>query len=219
MIIAEHQTLSAGNVTTANIVRGLRLINDVDWTVWFEKVSRVDALLREQALFADLDFHSRDLYRAEIEELARGSGITEYAVAEQAIAKAKEAADIDPDTSDIGFFLVGGHRDELEAAIRYKPPFATRFKRAYRKAGWAGILGPAAAIAAILLSMIAAALGNMACPAAIAVMLVLLVLPAMEAGLSLFNKLVLASDAVTPWSATIQARRAGRGAHLVVVPR
>ena len=106
MIIAEHQTLSAGNVTTANIVRGLRLINDVDWTVWFEKMSRVDALLREQALFADLDFHSRDLYRAEIEELARGSGITEYAVAEQTVAMAREATAADPDTSDIGFFLV-----------------------------------------------------------------------------------------------------------------
>ena len=194
MIIAEHQTLSSGNVTTANIVRGLRLINDVDWTVWFEKISRVDALLREQALFADLDFHSRDLYRAEIEELARGSGITEFAVAEHVIAKANEAAAVDPDTSDIGFFLVGGHRDELEAAIGYRPPFVTRFKRAYRKAGWAGIVGPAAAIAAILLSMIAAALGNIGLSsAAIAVMLVLLVLPAMEAGLSLFNKLVLIS--------------------------
>jgi cyclic beta-1,2-glucan synthetase len=192
MIIAEHQTLSAGNVTTANIVRGLRLINDVDWTVWFEKMSRVDALLREQALFADLDFHSRDLYRAEIEELARGSGITEYAVAEQAVAMAREATAADPDTSDIGFFLVRGHREELEAAIDYRAPFTTRLKRAYRKAGWAGIVGPATAIAAILLSMIAAALGNIRLPdTVIAVMLVLLVLPAMEAGLSFFNKVVL----------------------------
>ena len=49
IILGEHQTLSSGNVTTGNIVRGLRLINDVDWTVWFEEVSRVDALLRERA--------------------------------------------------------------------------------------------------------------------------------------------------------------------------
>ena len=39
----------SGNVTTGNIIRGLRLINDVDWTVWFEDVSRVDALLRERS--------------------------------------------------------------------------------------------------------------------------------------------------------------------------
>ena len=125
MIIAEHQTLSAGNVTTGNIVSGLRLINDVDWTVWFEKVSRVDALLREQALFADLDFHSRDHYRAEIEELARGSGITEYAVAEQAIAMAREAAA--GRSRHVGHRFLPGRRasrrarsgDRLPAAVRH----------------------------------------------------------------------------------------------------
>ncbi len=46
IIIREHHTLSSGNVTTGNIVRGLRLINDVDWTDWFEDVSRIDALLQ-----------------------------------------------------------------------------------------------------------------------------------------------------------------------------
>ena len=70
IILAEHQTLSSGNVTTGNIIRGLRLINDVDWTVWFEEVSRIDALLRERTNFASLDFASRDQYRQEIEELA-----------------------------------------------------------------------------------------------------------------------------------------------------
>ena len=108
-----------------------------------------------------------------------------------------------------------------DIAARWKRRSATRrrshvrFKRAYRKAGWAGIAGPAVAIAAILLSMIAAALGNIGLPdTAIAVMLVLLVLPAMEAGLSMFNKLVLIS--LTPIAAgrlRIQARRAGSGAH------
>ncbi len=125
MIIAEHQTLSSGNVTTANIVRGLRLINDVDWTVWFEKVSRVDALLREQALFADLDFHSRDLYRAEIEELARGSGITEYAVAEHADRQGQGGGCRRP--RYVGHRLLPGRRtsrragsgDRLPAALRH----------------------------------------------------------------------------------------------------
>src|SRR6185436_1485922 len=42
IIAAEHQTLSSGNVTTGNIVRGLKLINDVQWTAWFEEISKVD---------------------------------------------------------------------------------------------------------------------------------------------------------------------------------
>ena len=49
MIIAEHQTLSSGNVTTGNIVRGLRLINDVDWT----DVVREDQPGRRAAARAD----------------------------------------------------------------------------------------------------------------------------------------------------------------------
>ena len=70
IIIGEHHTLSRGNVTTGNIIRGLRLINDIDWTEWFEDVSRIDALLRERSDFAALDFPSRDQYRTG----DRGSG-------------------------------------------------------------------------------------------------------------------------------------------------
>ncbi|MBN9269460.1 MAG: protein ndvB, partial [Mesorhizobium sp.] len=84
IILAEHQTLSSGNVTTGNIIRGLRLINDVDWTVWFEEVSRIDALLRERTNFAALDFASRDQYRTEIETMAKRSDKSEYLVAEKA---------------------------------------------------------------------------------------------------------------------------------------
>ena len=73
IIIGEHRTLSSGNVTTGNIIRGLRKINDIEWTEWFEEVSRVDALLRERTDFAALDFPSRDQYRQAIEELARRS--------------------------------------------------------------------------------------------------------------------------------------------------
>ncbi|MGN6465497.1 MAG: protein ndvB, partial [Rhizobiaceae bacterium] len=58
-IIAEHRTLSSGNVTMGNIVRGLRLINDTDWTTWFESVSQIDSLLRDHTNFSDLDFQSR----------------------------------------------------------------------------------------------------------------------------------------------------------------
>ena len=84
IIIREHHTLSSGNVTTGNIVRGLRLINDVDWTEWFETVSRIDALLRERSDVASLDFASRDQYRQAIEDLARHSNLSEFEVAEKA---------------------------------------------------------------------------------------------------------------------------------------
>src|SRR5690606_37223010 len=67
----EHANLSSGNVTTGNIIRGLRHVDDIEWTEWFEEVSRVDALLRQRTTLALLDFPSRDAYRRAIEEIAK----------------------------------------------------------------------------------------------------------------------------------------------------
>src|SRR5690606_16008604 len=114
IILAEHQTLSSGNVTTGNIIRGLRLINDVDWTVWFEEVSRIDALLRERTNFASLDFASRDQYRSEIEELAKRSDKSEFVVAEKATELAgyaqrpgaAQGEAVPAECVDVGFYLV-----------------------------------------------------------------------------------------------------------------
>src|SRR5690606_18576985 len=117
IIIREHQTLSSGNVTTGNIVRGLRLINDIEWTDWFEEVSRIDALLRERSDIASLDFASRDQYRSAIEDLARRSSLSEFEVAEKATelagyakegeAPADATAANDAGNDNVGFFLVG----------------------------------------------------------------------------------------------------------------
>ena len=202
IIMSEHRQLSSGNVTTGNIIRGLRLINDVDWTVWFEEVSRIDGLLRERTNFARLDFQSRDQYRAVIEELARRAKKSEYDVAEKTIELADQAAiaelkDEIKDTpaarrSDVGFFLVGSRRRELERAIGYKAPIHLRFRRAFQRAGWIGIFLPVFAITMLLLGMTTAALFAAGLPTTVIVVLLLLfALPAGEGAMSIFNTVVL----------------------------
>jgi cyclic beta-1,2-glucan synthetase len=69
----------------------MRLISDVDWADFVESVSLVDARLRAGSAFAAMDFPSRNLYRTAIEELARGSGMDEIAVADRAIEAARSA--------------------------------------------------------------------------------------------------------------------------------
>ncbi len=194
VIIAEHQTLSSGNVTTGNIIRGLRLINDIDWTVWFEEVSRIDALLRERTNFSALDFASRDQYRREIEQLARRSDRSEYHVAEQAteLAGGARSATEPTEPVDVGFFVVGPRRPELERAIGYRPSLAERFKRSFRQSGWLGIVVPVFALTVLLLWMTGAALAALGLsPAAIMLMLVLFSVPASEGALAFFNTVVL----------------------------
>ncbi len=201
IILAEHQTLSSGNVTTGNIIRGLRLINDIDWTVWFEGVSRIDALLRERTNFASLDFASRDQYRTEIEELAKRSDKSEYAVAEKATELAgyalrpgaSQGEAPETEAVDVGFFLVGPRRLELEQAIDFKPGFGLRLKRAFRQAGWLGIVVPVFLLTVLLMWMAGSALAALGIlsPSAIALMLVLFAVPASEGALAFFNTMVL----------------------------
>jgi len=194
IIIREHQTLSSGNVTTGNIVRGLRLINDIEWTAWFEDVSRIDALLRERTDVASLDFASRDQYRAAIEDLARRSKLSEFEVAEKAteLAGRHDPDSADAESSNVGFFLVGSRRDELERAIGYRPVFGTRLLRAFRAAGWAGIVVPVFLLTVLLIVMTGQALDAIGLPGwAVTLLLVLFAVPASEGALAFFNTVVL----------------------------
>jgi cyclic beta-1,2-glucan synthetase len=206
IIIREHQTLSSGNVTTGNIVRGLRLINDIEWRDWFEGVSRIDVLLRERTDIAALDFPSRDQYRQAIEDLARRSNLSEFEVAEKATEFAgygkpqaapgerigEAAATGLPAEDNVGFFLVGSRRRELEKAIGYRPSFGTRLQRAFRATGWTGIVVPVFLLTVLLMVMAGAALQAIGLPGpAIALLLMLFAVPASEGALGFFNTVVL----------------------------
>jgi cyclic beta-1,2-glucan synthetase len=199
IILGEHRTLSSGNVTTGNIIRGLRKINDIEWTEWFEAISRVDALLRERTDFAVLDFPSRDQYRQAIEDLARRSNLSEYYVADRALQLAGAVADAEsdpaarqPESDDIGFWLVGPRRQELEEAIGYRPTIGRKILRSFQKAGWAGIAVPAVLLTALFLWVTGAALATLLpTGAAVALLLTLFALPAAEATLGFFNTAVL----------------------------
>jgi cyclic beta-1,2-glucan synthetase len=198
--LGEHHVLSSGNVTAGNIIRGLRLINDVDWPEWFEGVSRIDGLLRERGDYAALDFESRNQYRGEIEELARRSNLSEYEVAVRATEMAgksvRPGAAIDalgmPEATDVGFFLVGEGRRQLERAIGYRPGFGRRLVRSFHAAGWLGIVLPVFALTVILLVATGSALASLGLsPVSIALLLILFAVPASEGALSFFNTVVL----------------------------
>ena len=85
VMMSEHNRLASGNVTMGNIVRSLREIDDTEWSVWFEEVSHIDKVLREQTDYETLDFGSRNTYRNTVELLARRSSKTEVEVAQAAV--------------------------------------------------------------------------------------------------------------------------------------
>ena len=74
---------SAGN-RVANIIHSLRTISELDWNVFFESVSPLEKLLKQDPadIYAKMDFKTRDLYRNEIEKLSRNSKYSEISLAE-----------------------------------------------------------------------------------------------------------------------------------------
>src|SRR5438309_4017539 len=88
----EHQRQGATNVTVRNVITSMRLISDFDWAELVESVSLVDDTLRIGSDFASMDFPTRNLYRTAIEELARGSKLTEMEIAQAALLAASGLA-------------------------------------------------------------------------------------------------------------------------------
>src|SRR5512134_1256539 len=103
----QHQRQGATNVTVRNIITSMRLISELDWAELVESVSLVDDALRSGGDFAAMDFPTRNLYRSAIEELARGSNLTELEIARAALLAAR---DRNGRERDAGYHLVAGGR-------------------------------------------------------------------------------------------------------------
>lgn len=190
----EHANLSIGRIITGNIFRSLRLIDDIDWTKWFEQVSLIDQLLRAHTDFAALDFSSRDTYRSAIEELAKRSKQPEHAVAQQVVTLAETATNETQQHTnkiDVGAWLIGPRRSELENTLGCAPSLSERLRSAWRNSGWMGIVLPVSLLAILLLVAIG---WNMHAQAIntyiILFLLMLLLIPVIEAINGLFNAFV-----------------------------
>jgi cyclic beta-1,2-glucan synthetase len=176
----ELQQHGMANATVRNIITSLRMLAGIDWTDLFERVCLVDGVLAGAAPFASMDFATRNLYRTAVETLSRGSDLSELDIAQKA---AKAATDHkDGGEGDPGYYLIGGGRPGLEAAIGFRPTLRASLEQGCRRLG---IGGYGVAVVALTLVFVAIPLWRAAEGGASALWLALL-------GVTGF---VLASDA------------------------
>ncbi len=123
VVYAEHLRQGSSNVTVRNIITSMRLISELEWSEFFESASLVDEALRDDSDFAEMDFATRNLYRSAIEELSRGSRLTEIEIADAALAAAGRTGGGTDHMRDPGYHLVGRGRQAFESAIGYRTPF------------------------------------------------------------------------------------------------
>src|SRR6266576_6364387 len=112
-------------VSVRNIITSMRLISAFNWQEFFESVSLVDEVLRNDTHFADMDFSTRDDYRHAIEDLSRGSSHSEIEVAKLVVRRIQGGYDPNDDPlndgkssgirqTEPGYYLISRGREAFE---------------------------------------------------------------------------------------------------------
>lgn len=107
----------------------LAAIERIDWRVFVEETSQVEAILRSapDGLHADMDFETRDRYRRAVEILAEGAGRTESDIAREAVRLSR--ANGMRRQKHVGWWLIDRGRPELEARIGFRARPSDLFRR------------------------------------------------------------------------------------------
>ncbi len=200
--LIEHQRQAAMTVTVRNIITSMRLMSALDWTAFFEDVSRVDKELRARSDFASMDFASRDGYRHAIEALAKGSNRAELditrlvlalATTERARLASAPPGECDERKADPGYYLIGAGRRDFERSIGFTAPLELRLRRALIDGATPVYLGLllfiTAAVLAVPLSILASCDMSIAARIALAVCAVV---PASDLAVALLNRFITA---------------------------
>lgn len=197
LVRAESQQQSIDQVSTGNTITSLRLCATLDWSRWVESVSVVEqVLLRDPAaIYAQMDFQSRDRYRHAVEELADPTGEAQLRVALRAVESARKAAG-EKGAADraahVGDHLVGRGRPGLEVDVAHRPSLLRRVQRglfAHATVVYLGGIGLLTALGVLVAFLYAQAAGapRMALAAAL-----LALVPASELAVLVVQRLVAA---------------------------
>ena len=116
----EHQRQAMCQVSMGHAITSLRFLSEEDWPRFYEEISLVEKVLESDpsAVFALMDFASRDIYRHQVEKIARSFGITELIVAKVVLQLAQRASqDAELQQAHVGYYLIGSGRESLEREL------------------------------------------------------------------------------------------------------
>ena len=138
MVRLGNRQQAADQVSISNSISSLRMLGTMDWREFVETLSPVERSLRMDPgeAYTQMDFASRDRYRHVIEELAKASGLSEPAVAGNAIALAQSGANTNgarDRSAHVGYYLIDQGRSELDSATGARHSPSARIRRMARR--------------------------------------------------------------------------------------
>ena len=132
--LSEKSRQTKDQISIGNAFTSLRRLALLDWKKCFERLSRVEGLLRQDpaGIYPRMDFATRDRYRRAVEDLHRGSGLAEDQVAQRALDLATlpasdSAADVR--AAHVGTYLIGEKRGDLGRLIECRETLRFRALR------------------------------------------------------------------------------------------
>ena len=156
-IAAEGRHQAAEQAAMASLIGSLRLVNTFDWSEFFESVSIVEQVLQRDpaAVYARMDFRSRDRYRHAIEELSDSTGDGQVRVALKSVEYARRVGERTPGArgAHVGYHLIGAGRPAFEASIAWVPKLRHRLRRLCFRHATGGYLGSLALGTAVLVTL------------------------------------------------------------------
>jgi cyclic beta-1,2-glucan synthetase len=161
IVRTENRRQAALNVSARNAITSMRLASTHDWQSFFERVSLVDQLLRQNTRFAEMDFATRDHYRHAIEEMARNSTHSELEVAKRAVERSQHALSslqsgakqFGERQTDPGYYLIANGRVEFEHELGVKMDWVTLLLRWYTRGAVPVYLGTIVLVTALILTL------------------------------------------------------------------
>ncbi|HZB25007.1 MAG TPA: hypothetical protein VE379_02665, partial [Vicinamibacterales bacterium] len=204
LVRAEHQREAADQLATGNVITSMRLLSAVDWSAFFDRVSLVEQVLREDpaGAYGQMDFPTRDRYRHSIEQLARRGRKEELAVARRAVELSRTATISDPSLDrrhHVGYYLISRGRFVLEAELGYPPRLterAGRFLFKHPAIGYLGLIGSTTAL--MVASVLTYGARHGATTLEMWLAAAVLIIPVSELAISLVNLLLTSQLAPRP---------------------
>ncbi|HEX6260691.1 MAG TPA: glycosyltransferase family 2 protein, partial [Woeseiaceae bacterium] len=192
----DHAAESAARVSVSNAIGSLRVLSEVDFKQIFERVSRVEQILREDpsGIYARSDFATRDRCRRAIELTARHSTRSESDTAREVLEAAREGeASPHNRKQHVGYYLLDEGLREIERRVGCRPRWRERLRRwAYAHPTTVYLTGIAALITALLTGCAwLAYAGGLTSPWLLAAVTLMAVFPAGELALHVINSLVI----------------------------
>jgi cyclic beta-1,2-glucan synthetase len=196
--VLHQRRQAADQVSIANAIGSVRLLNALDWTDFFEDVSHVERVLRKDpaGAYSGMDFPSRDRYRHALEELSKRSRMGELPLAELIVSRCAAALALDPEdevSGHVGHWLISSGRYDLEREVGYRPSARERLFRGplrFRRTFYWGLVALSTAGFSLGLAMYASWQGLAGWP--LAALLLAALVPLSDPGIALTNRLAAA---------------------------